>query len=58
MKVTSQGLIARQKENQIKIAKIQDAIRFQKDQRIKNITRMDRYDSELATTEVIEAQLL
>lgn len=58
MKVTSQWLISRQNENQIKIAKIQDAITFQKNQKIKTITRMERYDSELATTEMMEAQLL
>ncbi len=58
MKVTSQGLITRQKENQEKIIKIEKALEFQKDQRVRAITRMERYDSELATTEIIEAELL
>ncbi len=58
MKVTSQGLIARQRENQEKISEIQQALGFQKDQRIRAITRMERYDAELATTEQIESELL
>ncbi len=58
MKATSQGLITRQRENQEKITKIQKAIEFQKDQKIRTITRMERYDSELATTELMESELL
>ncbi len=58
MKVTSQSLLARQKENQEKIIKIQKAIESQNDQKTRIITRMERYDAELATTESLEAQLL
>jgi len=58
MKVTSQGLIHRQQENQKKISEIQTALEFQKNQRIRTIARMDQYNSELATTAIIEAELL
>lgn len=58
MKVTSQGLMARQRKNQQKITKIQQALEYQKNQRVRAITRMERYDAELATTEQIESELL
>lgn len=58
MKVTSQGLIHRQQENQKKISEIQTALEFQKNQRIRTIARMDQYNSELATTAIIETELL
>jgi hypothetical protein len=58
MKATSQGLMVRQRENQEKITEIQQALGFQKDQRVRAITRMERYDAELETTERIESELL
>jgi len=58
MKTTSRWLISRQQENQEKVSKIQKTIEFQKDQKIRTITRMDRYDAELATTEIIKSELL
>lgn len=58
MKTTSQNLISRQKENYAKIQKIQTTIQEQKNQKTRLITRMERYDAELATAEDLEIQLL
>jgi hypothetical protein len=48
----------RLEKNHSKIKEIQQALTFQKDQRVRTITRMERYDAELATTEKIESELL
>ncbi len=58
MKATSQGLMARQRDNQEKIKKLQEVLEWQKNQKVKTMIRMERYDAELATTEAIEAELL
>lgn len=58
MKVTSQWLISRQKKNQEKIIKIQETIVAHRNQKTRIISRMERYDAELATTEILESQLL
>lgn len=58
MKLTSQWLITRQKENQKKITEIQRAIEFQKTQKTRILARLERYDSELITTEIMETELL
>ena len=58
MKTTSQWLITRQKENQEKITKIQQSLEFQKNQKLRVIARLERYDSELITAENLESELL
>jgi NADH:ubiquinone oxidoreductase subunit C len=58
MKLSSQSLMAQQKTNQEKIAKIYQVIEFQKKEKARVITRLDRYDAELAETEQIKEELL
>ena len=58
MKLSSQNLITQQKANQEKITKIYQVIEYQKKQKVRILTRLDRYDTELAETEILKKTLL
>jgi len=58
MKLSSQSLMAQQKTNQEKIAKIQEVIQYQKKEKTRLITRLERYDAELLETEALKEELL
>lgn len=58
MKLSSQSLIAQQKLNQEKLTKIHQVIEYQKNQKNRLVARLDRYDAELAETEVLKEALL
>ena len=58
MKLSSQNLITQQKANQEKITKIYQVIEYQKKQKVRILTRLDRYDTELAETKILKETLL
>ena len=58
MKLSSQNLITQQKANQERITKIYQVIEYQKKKKVRILTRLDRYNIELAETEILKKTLL